>query len=260
MTHQYEHNLPKSAFIELPTVDSTNNYALNLLRNPSLTERQGPALHGTIVFAHEQYQGKGQRNKEWMAQAGKNLHISLIFAPEKLKLNQQFILSAATALAVRDFFRRKAKETICIKWPNDIYFQDRKAGGILIENVINGSQWHWAVLGIGLNINQDIFNPLLPNPVSLQQITGKNFDCLSLAKELSVEVFEKISNLSIHNSGAIMDQYNLHLYKKGQKAKFRKDNRLFEALVHGVSPAGRLKLLHGFEEEFDFGQLDWVIA
>lgn len=105
--------------------------------------------------------------------------------PAFLGIGQQFQLSAAVAVAVEAFFRKYAFDETKVKWPNDLYWQDRKAGGILIENVISGSgTWEWAIVGIGININETRFPPELPNPVSLKQITGKEFDPGQLAREL----------------------------------------------------------------------------
>ena len=248
-------------FIELRSVDSTNNYALDLTRAKNLTERQAELLHGTTVFAHEQWQGKGQRGKSWAAAPGENLHMSVIIAPQPRQLQQQFTLSAVIALAVRQFFAEKSSSDIFIKWPNDIYFQDRKAGGILIENVISGAEWKWAVIGIGLNVNQTVFDPDLPNPVSLKQITGKDYVCLELAKELSAKVFERIEKCKsqITDCRLQVADYNAHLYKRGEKVRLKKDSRVFEAVIKEVTPTGQLLVEHGTEERFDFGEMIWLI-
>ena len=144
--------------LELFSVDSTNNYALGLLRPSHLTERQENVKHGWAVFSHEQFAGKGQRGKDWLSKTGENIHLSIIIEPKCLHLQHQFVLIAITALVVRSVFEKYAQSDILIKWPNDIYFQDRKAGGILIENIISGTEWKWAVVGVGLNINQTGFD------------------------------------------------------------------------------------------------------
>ena len=190
---------------------------------------------------------------------------------------QQFQLSACAAVTVHDFFRKYAGKETRIKWPNDLYWKDRKAGGILIESVVRSSEsgggvrgrsrefgvgrrresgvnsWQWAVIGIGININQTSFPPELPNPVSLKQITGKNFDPVELAKELCRlfnDHFEKLVTAGFED---IYAQYLSHLYKINEKVRLKKDNRVFETMIKSVSPSGRLIVQHSMEEEFDFG-------
>lgn len=253
-------------FIELPSIDSTNNYARQLLKDQNLTERQGCNLHGTLIFTHHQWQGKGQRGKSWLSAPSENLQMSLILKPQPLQLRQQFLLSAMVAVAARQFFADCSGSDIVIKWPNDIYFQDRKAGGILIENIITGVEWRWAIVGIGLNINQTVFDPALPNPVSLKQITGKDFDCVELAKELSKAILEKVTSYGLQVTGSglavtnsLLDTYNKHLYKRGEKVRLKKNNRAFNALIKQVTENGQLVTETGMEERFDFGEVVWMV-
>lgn len=256
MQHPSEGTSQFPAIIELLTVDSTNNYALRLAH-------EGLAQHGTTVFSHEQTAGKGQRNKKWIATSGQNIQMSLITDPQPLSINQQFLLSAFTAATVLEFFEKFSQSDIAIKWPNDIYFQDRKAGGILIENILNGPHWKWSIIGIGLNINQTSFDPDLPNPVSLKQITGKNFDSLQLAQELSQAFFTKMkettASLALNQGKEIMTRYNTHLYKRGQQVKLKKENRIFEATIKEVNHNGQLVVEHFTEEVFNFGEIIWLI-
>ena len=138
-----------SFFTILDTVDSTNNYAMARIDD-------GLAKHGMVWFANEQTAGKGQRGKEWASEKGKNIAMSLVLSPEQLKLTSQFHLSAAVALACFEFLSGYIDGEAKIKWPNDLFWRDRKAGGILIENKLQGKTWKWAVVGIGININQEI--------------------------------------------------------------------------------------------------------
>ncbi|GAB3414645.1 biotin--[acetyl-CoA-carboxylase] ligase [Niabella aquatica] len=244
--------------IELLSVDSTNNYALSLLKPPKLTERQKIAGHGTAVFAHEQYAGKGQRGKIWQSKKGENIHLSVVLDARKIGLQQQFILIAIVALAVREFFDQYAQSDISIKWPNDIYFRDRKAGGILIENIISGNEWKWAVAGIGLNINQTGFAPdITKKAVSLKQITGKHMDCFELAQTLRNAVLLAYDNYNA-NAAGVLAEYNRFLYKKNAKAVFEKNGQLFEAIVKEVLPGGQLVARADRELRFDFGEVKWI--
>jgi BirA family biotin operon repressor/biotin-[acetyl-CoA-carboxylase] ligase len=268
-----------SPFVELQSVDSTNNYARKLLHEARLpylpgrqTGSQGVVQHGMAIFAHEQVSGKGQRGKIWTSEKGSNIMLSVIVEPQSLLLTQQFQLSACAAVAVLNFFAKYAGDDCKIKWPNDLYWQDRKAGGILIESIVGSEQlavssqqlasanWNWAIIGIGININQTTFPTYLTNPVSLKQITGKNFDPVLLAKEICNDLNENFSQLITGGFEKIYLQYVSHLYKLNSTVKLKKDNRVFEAVIKGVSPQGRLIVYHSIEEEFDFGSVEWVVS
>ena len=257
-------------FIELQSVDSTNNYALARVH-------AGLAQDGMAVFAHRQVAGKGQRGRVWATGESTDIILSIVVKPAPLQLSQQFQLSACIAVAVHKFFMNYAGEDTRIKWPNDLYWQDRKAGGVLIESVVGsqapdtgslfiagnqrgtGNHWLWAVIGIGLNINQTSFPVELPNPVSLKQITGKSFDPVLLAKELCF-CFEKFfSQLTTGGFDTIYGQYLAQLYKRNEKVRFRKGSRVFEATIKTISPAGKLVVQHSIEESFDFGEVEWII-
>lgn len=238
-------------FIELQRVDSTNNYATALAH-------AGMARHGLAVFAHEQTRGKGQRNKTWLTGKGENIALSTVMEPRGLTLSQSFVLSMAVALAARQCFSRYAGTETKIKWPNDIYWGDRKAGGILIENILQGPVWKFAVAGIGLNINQTEFPELETKAVSLKSITGKHYDAVQLAKELRNDVqyyFEQLLN----NAAQVVADYHTHLYKKGEKVKLKKGVRVFEATIKEVTPQGMLVVQHGAEEQFSVGEVEWVL-
>lgn len=259
-------------FIELQTIDSTNNYALSQIH-------AGLAQHGLVIFSHEQTAGKGQRGKKWASANHAGIAISIVIDPGTLQLSQQFQLSACAAVTLQRFFAKYAGKETKIKWPNDLYWKDRKAGGVLIESGVGsteageksreagvrrteagGSRWQWAVIGIGVNINQTSFPGELPNPVSLKQITGKNYDTIELAKEfcsLFNDEFEKLINGRFEE---IYAHYLAHLYKINEKVKLRKENRVFETMIKSVSPGGRLIVEHGIEEEFDFGSVEWLIS
>lgn len=248
---------PESPFIELQSVDSTNNYARQLIH-------AGLAQHGTAIFAHEQVAGKGQRGKAWTSEKDQNIALSIVLNPLPLPPARQFQLSASVSAGVHDFFSKYAGENTKIKWPNDLYWQDRKAGGILIESIIGSGEaktglWEWAIIGVGININQTTFPPHLPNPVSLKQITGKNFETILLAKELYNYIEKKIRVLIQKGFDGIYDQYQENLYKKNEKVRFKKENRAFEAIVKKVTPTGQLVVQHSIDEEFNFGEVEWVV-
>ena len=243
---------PHNPLVILDSVDSTNNYAMAQIRD-------GCAEHGVAYFSYEQTMGKGRRGKEWQAQKGKNIILSIILKPDTLTIYRQFNLSIATSLACFDFFKNYAGENTKIKWPNDLFWNDRKAGGILIENIINGNRWQWSIIGIGININQiefDITNSFLP--VSLKQITGKDFNVIELAKELYDHVMKRYDQLQNNGYEKMFAEYNQHLFCLHKKVKLKKDNAVFETTVKGVDEQGQLITADTMERQFDFDEVEWI--
>ena len=179
--------------IELSTIDSTNIYAMAQIK-------AGLAKTGSCFRADYQTHGKGQHGRVWESSKGQNILCSYILELKKLDAlkkwtpTDQIGFSAAIALGIRAFFDAHSNGDTKIKRPNDIYWRDRKAGGILIENLLKGKEWTWAVIGIGININQTVFSPEAPNPVSLKQITGLDWDILSLQEALSKALTKSIQD------------------------------------------------------------------
>ena len=236
----------------LDTVDSTNNYAMGSIHAAT-------ARHGELWFTNHQTAGKGQRGKAWATEKGKNIAMSLVLEPGKLGFKAPFNLSAAVAITCFEFFSNYAGDETKIKWPNDLFWRDRKAGGILIENVFNGKTWKWAIIGIGININQTNFDKFPIPPVSLKAITGKNFNATDLAKELYALLMKKLPEPEINDAAKITGQYNNHLYKINKTVTLKKDGTNFETIIKGVSAQGRLITVDAVEREFDFGEVEWVL-
>ena len=170
--------------IELSSVDSTNIYAMKQIQEQI-------AVSGSCYRTDFQTHGKGQHGRVWESSKGENLLCSYVLELKTLKMEQnwgpmdQIGLSAAVALGAQAFFAAFAGDETRIKKPNDIYWRDRKAGGILIENILRGESWTWTVIGIGFNMNQTKFSSDAPNPVSLKQITGKQWEISSMQKSLT---------------------------------------------------------------------------
>jgi len=184
--------------IELTTIPSTNIYAMDQVH-------QGLALSGSCYTADFQTDGKGQHGRSWESEKGQNLLSSYVLELKQLKTGKiwtpahQIGFSSAIALGARAFFAAFAGEETRIKKPNDIYFRDRKAGGILIENLVRGKDWTWTVIGIGMNINQASFssasaNHVAANPISLQEITNQNWDLKIMQEHLSEALTTAIQN------------------------------------------------------------------
>ena len=220
--------------------------------------RMGKASDGMAYFALDQYQGKGQRAKSWCSKPGENIILSVVKDCSGFQLNNQFQLSVAVALACFDFFSAYAGDETRIKWPNDLYWRDRKAGGILIENMVKAGRWEKAIIGMGINVNQTSFEAMEGRPVSLKQITGKSFDPISLAKELCLHLDERLSMLENKPFDQLLSAYNEQLFKKDEVVTFKRNNIQFQAKVNGVDKDGQLLIMHGVEEQIPFGEITWL--
>lgn len=243
--------LTSKKLIILESVDSTNNYAMAMVQ-------KGEAKNGDAVFAMEQTAGKGRRGKTWKSQSGENIVITIIAQMQWLPVQQQFQLSMAIALGCCDFFSKYIKKSIKIKWPNDIFINDRKAGGILIENVVKGNLWQWAVIGIGLNINQVNFDNDNLKAISLRQITGENYDVIQLSRELQEVVLKRLDTLQSGEFSNLLHEYNENLFCCNQTVRLKKGNIVFETKIEKVSLAGELITKDVMERKFDFDEVEWL--
>jgi BirA family biotin operon repressor/biotin-[acetyl-CoA-carboxylase] ligase len=215
------------------------------------------AQHGMAVFTSTQTKGRGQRGKDWLSDSGNNIALSIVLEPSFLAPSEMFLLSMSVANGVHRFFNKYVPEGVSIKWPNDLYWQDRKAGGILIENVWQAGEWKYAIAGIGININQKEFPGLNNRAVSLLQITGKTLEPGALAKELCQCLELSVQQLQF-DKPAVQSIYLSHLYKRNEWVRLKKGNRVFDATITGVSPSGELVVQHATEERFDVGEIEWV--
>ena len=236
------------SFSILDSVDSTNNYAMGRVH-------AGLAKHGMAWFAMNQTAGKGQRSKLWESEPGMNIIMSITLSHQYYDLANTFSQNAAIAICVKDFLNSQTGDSFTIKWPNDIYWRDRKAGGILIENVIRGDKWLWSVIGIGINVNQVNFPENLKNPVSLKQITGKLSDPVDMARILHHSILQTVQV----PADFIIRRYNDSLYKRGQSVKFKKGAIIFHGKVDHVDQFGQLHIYTNMEEIFNFGEVEWVV-
>ena len=239
--------------IELESVDSTNNYAKELLTKEKPVE-------GTVIFAHEQQNGRGQMGNTWKTEAGKNLTLSIILYPDFLDADKQFYLNMAICLAVKDFCESVLTDEIKIKWPNDIYWHNKKLGGVLIENTINGNRISSSVIGIGVNVNQEGFDETLPNPVSLFQISNFNFKLSILVEALCVFIEKYYLQLRQMHFNFLDKGYTVALYRYQQTHEFRKGEQILKGEINGVAKDGKL-ILHsnGKESRYAFKEIEFVI-
>lgn len=242
-------------FISFSELDSTNEEGRRLLE-------RGQIQSGMAIFTANQQKGKGQRGKSWASSKDQGVALTLLIEPHFLTVSQQFLLSGAVAIGVRNFLASLSgsPELFTIKWPNDIYYSDRKIAGILIENSIrsNGS-WQWAIAGIGINVNQETFSQELPNPISLFQITQKKNEPTTLAKSLCLFLTAELNHLFEVAPQQLLEQYQQHLYKRGALCQFSRAGASFSAIPTGITPNGEL-LLDRIEHPIAFGEIEWKIT
>jgi len=245
------HPISFPTLIELQLTDSTNNYAMQMVRD-------GMAQNGQAVLAYHQTAGKGQRTKSWVSEEGKGLNLSVIVSSECLSPSNGFELLAASVVAVNDELVSITGKDFKIKWPNDLYWNDRKAGGILTQSVIHGSEWKWAVIGIGINVLQENFPTDLPNPVSLKQICGNEIHIKTLAENIRQRLMQYLIKLKEEGFDELYDAYLKRLYKSEEYALFKYRNEEIKLYVRGVSKEGKLET--GIEEhvQYSFGEIEWL--
>ncbi len=228
------------SFSILPSVDSSNNYAMAQLD-------AGLAQHGSVYLALEQWAGKGQRGRPWITLPGENIMMTVVLDPAGLEPSQGFFVAATIALGCYDFFKKHAgRDETRIKWPNDIYWQDRKAGGILIETQFGktgkgDAGWKWIVAGMGINLNQVVFDERLKNPVSLRQISGRSFDLIEMSRQLCDTLEFWYRRLVEKDFDGIFYAYNEVLYKKDQPVDLLLQNDIISTRILGVSREGKLQ-------------------
>ncbi|MDR0988585.1 MAG: biotin--[acetyl-CoA-carboxylase] ligase [Prevotellaceae bacterium] len=220
--------------IPLAQTASTNRYLMQLCNEKPST----PAF--TTVVCRHQTAGHGQRGTGWEAEADKNLTFSFVIYPTFLQVRRQFILSQITCLAVKELLARFTSD-VSVKWPNDVYWQDKKICGILIEHILSGNRLERSIVGVGLNVNQEVFRSDAPNPVSLKQITGKEFDCGRLLEQIMERIERDYAGLP-QNEEEIARRYAHSLFRGEGFHTYRDANGTFTARLLGVEPDGRLLL------------------
>jgi BirA family biotin operon repressor/biotin-[acetyl-CoA-carboxylase] ligase len=241
-----------SRFEELTSIDSTNLYAMQQVH-------EGKAHHGDAFFAHAQVAGRGQRGKQWWSAAGQNIALSVVLETARLASSERFRLSAAMAMGVLDWLQQLAPGQWKTKWPNDIYHDDRKAGGMLIENLHKGGRWSHSIVGIGINMNQHSFPGHLPNPVSLFMLTRTMHRCANEALILCSFLENRWQQLMEGGWLNILEDYNTNLYGRGLVCRIKKDSAVMPCLIKGVNEQGQLIAGENNEWAFEFGEVSWVV-
>jgi BirA family transcriptional regulator, biotin operon repressor / biotin---[acetyl-CoA-carboxylase] ligase len=250
---------PKTLFtghqlVFLPQCDSTNRIAQDLVIKNKATE-------GCVVITGCQTQGRGQRGNTWEAAPNQNVTLSVVLHPGFLAIGQQFYLNICTSLAVLDLvqgFLPAHAADIKVKWPNDIYYGNKKLGGILIENTIRGKLLQHAILGIGLNINQISFAH--PGAVSWQMITGKPYSLRAVVEGLLEKLEARYLALRQGKWESLKREYLQQLYRYQQEHFFRVEHQTVAGTILGIDAHGQLGVqIGGKVRYFDFKEIAFVL-
>ena len=220
--------------IKLSAINSTNDYLKKLLNAQHVD-------NFTVVVAEHQTQGRGQMGSSWQVEEGKNLTFSILIKDLLLDVNAIFNLNAAIAVSVVQALENFSIQDLAIKWPNDILAGNKKIGGILIENSIKNDGEIYAVVGVGLNVNQSDFEGL-PKAASLCTITGKEFDKDVVLNFIIEAVKRNVAALINNDSRRLWETYHRFLYKKGLPMPFESTGKKFMGIIRGVTDNGHLEV------------------
>ncbi|WP_299825387.1 biotin--[acetyl-CoA-carboxylase] ligase [uncultured Pontibacter sp.] len=248
--------LPNTLFIGqqlnfLPACDSTNSEAQQLLLKNEATE-------GCTVITTNQTAGRGQRGNAWEAEPGKNITLSVVLMPKFLAVKHQFYLNMAVSLGVLDLLHELGLKNAQVKWPNDLYFEDKKLGGILIENAINSLTLQHSIIGIGLNVNQLEFG--YTTATSLAKVLGHALNLGQVTNRL-LELLEK-RYLELRNgkTAKLKYEYLQGLYRYQEQHVFEVQNQRVRGQIQGVDEEGRLAVeIDGELRYFSFKEIAFVI-
>lgn len=237
--------------IQLDTVDSTNTY----LRNYAHCYQ----AEMVVVTANYQQQGKGQGTNKWESEKDKNLLLSILIHPHAIAIQQQFVLSMVGALSLKAVLDKYVNH-ISLKWPNDIYWKDKKLCGTLIETSVDTKGIKNCIFGIGLNVNQTCFTSDAPNPISLCGIIGHKIDRNLLLQQI-IKSFRYYYDMLLHQTHeVIIQKYHAALYRRNEVHEYRDKNGGFKAILQGVDEYGHLILydLKGEKRVYGFKEVEFI--
>ena len=216
--------------VELHVVDEA--VSTNLL-----AKQAHSAEEGWCVIAAYQSGGRGMGSNSWESNRNENITGSLILEPQFVAPHECFLISMAVSLGIISFLDRLGVAA-SVKWPNDIYVDGKKLAGILIENEFTARSVTRTIVGVGLNVNQQkFFNA--PNPVSLKQITNKNYTIKHTAHTLFEHILQSYALLE-KNPAHIVKLYHSHLMGLGEVLRYRDNVEQFSGKIQNVATDGEI--------------------
>lgn len=243
----------KLKYYHFDQLDSTNAY---LQRMQSEHD-----IRNWVVSADEQTAGKGMGSNGWESETGKNLTFSLAVDMDFLPTERQFLLSETVALGIIDVLDKMLPlEKLSIKWPNDIYYENRKLAGILINSTIKANMMDISIIGIGLNVNQMQFQDWPTHPISLKMIAVKEYDLQPLLEQIASQVLKKVELLK-SNPNAIEQEYLKCLFRYQTWADYEVNGKVRRLFMTGIDPFGRLMLIDEADNSycFDIKEIKFII-
>ncbi|MBO7315794.1 MAG: biotin--[acetyl-CoA-carboxylase] ligase [Paludibacteraceae bacterium] len=233
---------------------STNQLLWQLATEKNLPE-------GTVVHTYFQTNGRGQGSNTWESEKGKNLLFSMLLFPKNIAITQQFLLSEIVALAIKDVLQKELNRTVKIKWPNDIYVEDKKIAGILIENKVMGNKFSSSVIGIGLNVNQTHFFSNAPNPISMKLLSNNNFNIEEIMVTIHSRILEYYESIGF-DARTLQESYFNSLYRNDDFYAYKNcKGELFIAKITQVLPSGQLVLVdsNNNTHTYSFKEVEFII-
>lgn len=245
--------MEKIKTIRLDRTDSTNRFL------HEYEGEEGELL--TVVTAEYQTAGRGQGSNTWESEAGSNLMFSIKMRPKRLNANRQFVLLEAVALAIRDALSAYA-DGFTVKWPNDVYWHDRKISGTLSECRVSGRMTSDCISGTGININQQKFVSDAPNPVSLRNIIGRDTDREEILCVVICNVKKYLDMVNTRQYALIDGMYAAALYRKTGTFEYEDEGGRFTAEIERIEPDGHLVLRRtdGQTSRYAFKEVKFIIG
>lgn len=247
--------LNKDRIVIVLNETSSTNFELKKM------QQTNPQPEGSMVLTDFQTEGRGQAGNIWFSGRGNNLLFSFLIYPHFVLAKEQFIISRIASLALKNILDRFTTN-IMIKWPNDIYWKDKKIAGMLIENSLTGSQIDYSIVGIGLNVNEEKFPEELPNPVSLKQITGHSYNRENLLNDFYEEFFMLYRRLQSGQNELIETEYMNKLYRNDNYYWFEDKDERYRGKIKNVLSSGHLvleTLLNNEERAYSFKEISFIM-
>ena len=240
-----------SHIIHFAQVDSTNVEAKRLID-------KGEAKEGLVITTDLQTQGRGQFGRVWESEVGLNVMMSVVVSPLFIKVADQFALNIWSSLSVAEVVSEYC-DSVKVKWPNDVYVQDKKIAGILIQNYIQGDRIKHSIIGIGLNLNQSTWPDEIPNATSLSIESGQTLEKKVIINALCQKLDIRYKRLSI-DAKTMYGEYEKNLFRKDELSKFEKEGSRLEGTIKGIDDTGRLLVNHNSTiHAYNHGEISHVI-
>jgi BirA family biotin operon repressor/biotin-[acetyl-CoA-carboxylase] ligase len=232
--------------LTFPELPSTNAYASDLLS-------KSRPIEGTVISTANQTDGRGQIGSKWISAPQKNLTCSTILFPKFLEAKHQFFLNIATSLAARETIQTFLPDQKClIKWPNDLFVEGQKIGGILIQNALQGQHLQSSIIGLGINVLQTEFPDDIPNVTSMKQRNPDvSFSIKNVLHTFCENLEKRYLQLKNEKYLNLKDSYLKHFLGLEEDREFEKpDGMSFFGRITGITDDGRLVINSAGETQF----------